>query len=77
MKIINIANPTEFFQAINKCKGRVLLTTEQGDQLNLKSKICQYIAISQMFSEAKIKELELMVSEPDDLNLLLQYLVRG
>lgn len=77
MKITNITNPTEFFQVLDKCKGKILLTTEHGDELNLKSKLCQYIAITQMFSEAKIKELELMVSEPEDLTLLLQYLVRG
>ena len=77
MKIKNITDPTKFFQVLDKCKGKILLTTEQGDQLNLKSKLCQYIAISQMFSEAKIKELELLISEPKDLNLLLQYLVRG
>jgi hypothetical protein len=33
--------------------------------------------LTQMFSEAKIDELELLVSEPEDLNLLLNYLVRG
>jgi hypothetical protein len=77
MKIRNITNPVEFFQVLNKCKGKVILTTEEGDELNMKSKLCQYIAISKMFSEAKIKELELLVSEPEDLTLLLQYLVRG
>lgn len=77
MKIKNITDPTKFFQILDKCKGKIILTTEQGDQLNLKSKLCQYIAISQMFSDAKIKDLELLISEPEDLNLLLQYLVRG
>jgi hypothetical protein len=77
MKITNITNPTEFFQVLNKCKGKIILTTEHGDELNLKSKLCQYIAISTMFSEAKIKELDLMISEPEDMSLLLQYLVSG
>ena len=77
MKIKNITDPAKFFQVLDKCKGKVILTTEQGDQLNMKSKLCQYIAISQMFSEAKIKEVELLISEPEDLALLLKYLVRG
>jgi hypothetical protein len=77
MKIKNITDPAKFFQVLDKCKGKIILTTEQGDELNMKSKLCQYIAISRMFSEAKIKELELLVSEPEDLNLLLEYLVRG
>lgn len=77
MKIKNITDPAKFFQVLEKCKGKVILTTEQGDELNLKSKLCQYVAISKMFSEAKIKEVELLISEPEDLTLLLQYLVRG
>lgn len=77
MKITNITNPTQFFQVLNKCKGKIILTTEQGDELNLKSKLCQYIALSTMFKEAKIKEFDLMVSEPDDLGILLQFLVSG
>ena len=77
MKIKNITDPTKFFQVLDKCKGKIFLTTEQGDQLNLKSKLCQYIAISQMFSDAKLKDLELLISEPEDFNLLIQYLVRG
>jgi len=77
MKIKNITDPTKFFQVLEKCKGKVILTTEQGDELNLKSKLCQYVAISRMFTEAKIKEVELLISEPEDLTLLLQYLVKG
>ena len=50
MRIKNIAEPTRFFSAVNQCKGRVELTTTEGDKLNLKSTLCQYIALTQMLS---------------------------
>jgi len=77
MKIQNITDINKFFEVIQKCKGRVELVTSEGDRLNLKSKLCQYIMLTKMFSEAKIGEVELVVSEPEDINLLLEYLIRG
>jgi len=77
MKVKNITNPTAFFETIEKCKGKILLTTEDGDQLNLKSKLCQYIALTSMMADARIGEIEILVSEPEDLSLILNFLVRG
>ncbi len=77
MKIKNITQPQKFFEMLQKTKGKVELVTSEGDRLNLKSTLCQYIMLTQLFSEAKIDEIELLVSEPEDLNLLLDYLVRG
>ncbi|MDD3920394.1 MAG: polya polymerase [Eubacteriales bacterium] len=77
MKIKNINNPKRFFEVLNECRGRVELITSEGDRLNLKSTLCQYIALTQMFKEARIDDVELIVSEPDDFNRLLEFLVRG
>lgn len=77
MKIRNITNPKRFFEVIGQCKGRVELITSEGDRLNLKSTLCQYIALTQMFKEARIDDIELVVSEPEDFNILLDYLVKG
>ena len=77
MKIKNISEPQEFFEVLQKCKGSVELVTSEGDRLNLKSKLCQYITLTQMFKDATIDEVELIVSEPEDMSLLLGYLVRG
>lgn len=76
MKITNITNPKRFFEALDQCKGRVELVTSEGDRLNLKSKLCQYIALTQMFTEAKIDEVEIVVSEPEDIDLLKTFLVQ-
>lgn len=77
MKIKNITDVNKFFQVLDKCKGKVELVTSEGDRLNLKSKLCQYIALTKVFSDAKIDEIELVASEPEDINLLLEYLIRG
>ena len=49
MKIKNITEPKTFFEVLNQCKGTVELVTSEGDRLNLKSKLCQYITLTQMF----------------------------
>jgi len=77
MKIKNITNVNEFFGVLDRCKGKVELVTSEGDRLNLKSKLCQYIMLTKMFSEAKIDEIEIVASEPEDINFLLDYLIRG
>ena len=77
MKNKNISEPQKFFEVLNKCKGSVELVTSEGDRLNLKSKLCQYIALTQMFKDASIDEVELVVSEPEDMSMLLDYLIKG
>ncbi len=77
MKIKNITNPQRFFEVVGNCKGRVELVTSEGDRLNLKSKLSQYVALTQMFKDARIDEIDLVVSEPEDIGLLLDFLVKG
>ncbi len=77
MKVKNITDTKKFFEVIEKCKGKVELVTSEGDILNLKSKLSQYVALTSMFSEAKIDEIEIIAHEPDDVHKLLEYLIRG
>ena len=77
MKIKNITDIKRFFEVVNKCKGRVELVTAEGDRLNLKSTLCQYVGLTDMFTEAKIDDIEILVSEPEDIRLLMEFLIRG
>lgn len=77
MKIKNITDVSKFFEVIEKCKGTVELVTNEGDRLNLKSKLSQYIALANVFSEAKISDIEIVTHEPEDVHLLLDYLIMG
>ncbi len=77
MKVKNITNVNAFIDVLCHCKGRVELVTGDGDRLNLKSTLCQYIALSEMFSEAKIDEVEIITYEPEDHDKIMEYLIRG
>ncbi|MBQ4610475.1 MAG: polya polymerase [Clostridia bacterium] len=75
MKIKDISEPTRFFEAVNNCAGRVELLSAEGDCLNLKSRLCQYIALTQVFEDKRIEGIELAISNPSDLSLLLPYII--
>lgn len=77
MKILNITEPESFFQALDKCQGDIFLKTSEGDKINLKSKLCQYIALTSMFSEAKIDDMEIELTNQEDMALIVDYLIRG
>lgn len=77
MKIKSITDVKRFLEIVLQCKGEVELMTKEGDILNLKSKLCQYIALSSMFTEAKIDDINIVVKDPEDMKLLIEYLVRG
>lgn len=78
MKINNIKNPEEFFSVVDKCQGRVELVTGDGDRLNLKSKLCQLISLTNIFSTAAtIPELEIIAHEPEDMKILFDYLMQA
>lgn len=76
MKILNIKNPQEFFKTLAQCKGSIELATKEGDRLNLKSKLCQYIVLMNVFGNAEIGEMEIFFSNPDDIGIVVDYLVR-
>ena len=46
MKIKNINDASRFLEVVCHCKGDVELVTNQGDRLNLKSKLCACISIA-------------------------------
>lgn len=75
MKVQNITDIDKFFKAIDSCQGDVELLTLEGDRLNLKSQLCKYLAFAKIFSEGNIKEVEIVVHEPKDIDKLIQYMV--
>ena len=59
MRVQNITDIDKFFQVIDQCKGKVELVTGEGDRLNLKSKLSQYVSMAKLFSDGTIAELDL------------------
>lgn len=75
MKVQNITDIEKFFQVIDSCKGKVELVTGEGDRLNLKSKLSQYVSMANIFSDGTIAELELLAYEPEDIQKLLNFMM--
>ena len=66
MKVQNITDIEGFFKAIDGCKGKVELVTGEGDRLNLKSKLSQYVSLATIFSNGEIPEMEIVAHEKED-----------
>lgn len=77
MKVMNISDPEKFFEVINQCKGTVELVTTEGDRLNLKSQLTKYVALTKLFGDNTIPEMEIVAHDPEDVKRLLDYMVSG
>jgi hypothetical protein len=77
MKVQNITNVEKFFEIVNQCKGTVELVSPEGDRINLKSRLAQYLSMATIFSNGYIKELELIAHEPEDVERLIHYMCRS
>ena len=77
MKVQNIADVEGFFKVVDSCKGRVELVTGEGDRLNLKSKLSQYVSLANIFSNGEIPELEIVAYEKEDIDKLMNFMING
>lgn len=79
MKIMNITDVEAFFKVVDECKGKVELVTGEGDRLNLKSKLCQYVSMANIFSNGNVEipELELIAYEPEDTTKLVNFMMNN
>ena len=75
MKIQNINDIGKFFQVVDACAGKVELVTGEGDRLNLKSKLCQYVSMANIFSNGEIPELEIIAYEKEDIDKLIAFMM--
>ncbi|WP_432628175.1 polya polymerase [Brotaphodocola sp.] len=77
MKIQNINDVNAFFKIIDECKGPVELVSPEGDRINLKSRLSQYLSMATMFSNGYIRELDLVAHDPADIDRLMKYMYQG
>ena len=77
MKVSNIKDIQKFFDVVDSCTGRVELVTGEGDRLNLKSKLSQYVSLANIFSNGEIPELEIVASEKEDVDRLMNFMING
>lgn len=77
MKLQNISNVEGFFNVVDSCEGRVELVTSEGDRLNLKSKLSQYVSLAKLFEDSEIPEIDLVVYEPEDIKKFICFMMDG
>lgn len=77
MKVQNITDIDAFFKTVDECKGRVELVTGEGDRLNLKSKLSQYVSMANIFSNGEIPELEVIAYEKEDIDKLISFMINN
>lgn len=67
----------EFIKAVDQCEGQVYLVTGEGDKLNLKSKFCQIIGLTQIIHGGMVSEAKIVCENPDDESLLFRFNLYG
>lgn len=77
MKIENITDAGAFFRVIDECVGPVELVSKEGDRINLKSKLSQFMSMTSLFSTGYIRELDLIASDPKDVERLVKFMYQG
>ncbi len=73
MKLKTDLNVVAFMNAVRKCSSRVCFDTAEGDHLDLRSTLSQFVFVSA--AAGRLPELDAQIScSEEDLPLLLPYL---
>lgn len=75
MRVKQVKDVDGFFKALNKCKGRVELITDEKDVLNLASKLTQFIGLTKIFNNVEIEAYEIVCYNADDYQIIREYLI--
>jgi len=75
MRINNVKDVDAFVKVVDSCVGKVELVTAEGDRLNLKSRLAQYVSLEKIFRDESLKELEIIAEESDDVDKIISFLM--
>lgn len=62
----------KFMDALDRCKGNVYLITEEGDRLNLKSKLSQITGLLHLIEGGKLVQAKVVCDDPEDEAMLFR-----
>lgn len=62
----------EFLAVLDTCEGNVFLVTNEGDRLNLKSKLCQIVGLTKLIEGGKIAEASIICENKNDESKLFR-----
>ena len=73
--IMNLHNidVAEFLAVLDTCEGNVYLVTNEGDRLNLKSKLCQLLGLTKLIEGGKIAEASIFCENKNDESKLFRF----
>ncbi|XOQ42975.1 MAG: BBS1 domain-containing protein [Clostridium sp.] len=66
-----------FLKVLDECKGKVFLVTDEGDRLNLKSKLSQLVGLTRLIEGGKIAEAFVTCEDPEDESKLFRFNLFG
>ena len=75
MRVKQITNIDGFYKALNKCRGRIELITDERDVLNLTSTLTQFIGLTTIFSNPNIDSYQIVCYESEDFQYIKEFLV--
>ncbi len=74
IKIEKVHHVEKLFEVIDSCSMNVLLVTGEGDCLNMKSKLSQYLSMARMFANGDVPEMEFVAKNEEDAQKLIDFL---
>ncbi len=74
IKVEKVNRLRELFEVIDSCSTNVQLVTGEGDCLNMKSKLSQYLSMTRMFAEGEIPQMEFVVNDEHDADKIKKFL---
>ena len=77
MKLTNITNVDKFFEVVDKCDGKVEMLTENGDCLDLRPKLCQFVTLVKMLTDGDVERMEIIAENKKDEQKLMAYMING
>lgn len=67
----------EFMSVLDSCKGNVFMVTDEGDRVNLKSKLCQMIGFTKLIAGGQITVVRIECEKEEDEQKLFRFNLFG
>ena len=66
-----------FLKVLDECKGNIYLVTNEGDHLNLKSKLSQLVGLTKLIEGGQIAQAFIICDNPEDQSRLFRFNLYG
>ncbi|MBQ1207671.1 MAG: hypothetical protein IIX65_03995 [Lachnospiraceae bacterium] len=67
----------KLIEVIDTCKSDVFLITDDGDRLNLKSKLCQMVGLTRLMENATFTKATVFCTDPEDDAKIFRFALYG